>query len=274
MNYSIGETANAIVVIIVLRCFASAVSAQEQESAASMSEDVYDPSFNWSAPITTSTMTVISWTTFVNLCGIIAPTFTALLSLAPLPTMYRISRDKTVGKLPLLPYSMMLSASSLWLLYVLLEHLLSVSRCSIVGVIMGACYIVVFVNNCGSGATNLPGTIAQHLKAAGAIVLCNLCLAASGVAFAADIIGKEAVIVTMVLFASPLVVMKRVIASKSAASIPLPFTLVSLLRCISWVVAGWWQMKDFNLYFPNMLGIVSAFVQLVLKSVETASPWL
>ncbi|KAL3769575.1 hypothetical protein ACHAWU_005527 [Discostella pseudostelligera] len=224
MTYSIGETANAIVVI-TLGCFATATSAQEQESAASMSEDVYDPSFDWSAPITTGTMTVISWTTFVNLCGIIAPTCTALLSLAPLPTMYRISRDNTVGKLPLLPYSMMLSASSLWLLHGLLERLLSVSKCSIVGVIMGACYITVFVKHCGPNAINLPGTVPQHLKAAEAIVLCNLCLAASGVAFAADVIGKEAVIVTIVLFAGPLVVMKRVIASKSAASIPLPFTL-------------------------------------------------
>lgn len=132
---------------------------------------------------------------------------------------------------------------------------------------MGACYIVVYVKHCGPNPTKLPGTVPQHLKGAGAIILSNMCLAASGVTLAADIIGREAVIVTIVLFVSPLVVMKHVLATKSAGSIPLPFTLASIIRCIAWVVAGYWKMKDFNLYFPNMVGIVSAIVQLVLKCV-------
>ena len=132
---------------------------------------------------------------------------------------------------------------------------------------MGAYYMVVYVQHCGPNATKLPGTVSQHLKGAGAIILINLCLAASDVTFAADIIGKEAVIFTIVLFVSPLVVLKHVVTTKSAGSIPLPFTLASIVRCIAWVVAGYWKMKDFNLYFPNMVGIVSAIVQLVLKCV-------
>lgn len=132
---------------------------------------------------------------------------------------------------------------------------------------MGAYYIAVFVKYCGPDASELPGTVPQHLKGACALILCNLCLAASGIKYAVDIIGKEAVVVTIILFASPLVVVKNVIVEKSAASIPLPFTLASLLRCIAWVVAGWWKWNDFNLYFPNMLGVVSALVQLALKCV-------
>ncbi len=132
---------------------------------------------------------------------------------------------------------------------------------------MGAYSIAVFVKHCGPNASNLPGTVPQHLKVAGAIILCNLCLAASGVKYAADIIGKEAVIVTIILFASPLVVVKSVIATKSTTSIPLPFMLASLLRCMTWVVFGWWKLNDFNLYFPKMMGVMSALVQFALKCV-------
>jgi hypothetical protein len=38
-----------------------------------------------------------------------------------------------------------------------------------------------------------------------------------------------------------------------------------LFNTTAWFVAGYWQMKDFNIYFPNMLGIVSAAAQVLLK---------
>lgn len=209
----------------------------------------------------------LSWSEFVTLCGIISPFGSVVLSLAPLPTVLQISRDKTIGKLPLLPYSTMMSNSSLWLMYGLLENLTSVARCSVVGVTMGAFYITVFAQHCGPNTSNLPGTVMQHVKGVGAIILLNLCLAVSGVNYASQVIGKEGVIICIILFASPLATMQNVIATKSAESIPLPFTLACLFNCTAWFVAGYWQMKDFNIFFPNMLGIFSAAAQVALKIV-------
>ncbi|KAL7434579.1 hypothetical protein ACHAXH_009203 [Discostella pseudostelligera] len=244
--------AEAIAAIAAFGCFASTAIAQELDPTPTITVSAADS-------------TILSWAAFVEFCGIMSPFGSVLLSLAPLPTMRQIARDKTVGKLPLLPYSTMITNSSLWLMYGLLENLMGVARCSVVGVTMGAYYIFVFVQHCSADASNLPGTVLQHVQGAGAIILINLCLAVSGVRHASEIIGKEGVIICIILFASPLSTMRNVIATKSADSIPLPFTLACLVNCTAWFVAGYWNMKDFNIYFPNMLGIVSAAAQVVLK---------
>lgn len=84
---------------------------------------------------------------------------------------------------------------------------------------------------------------------------------------AADIIGKEAIILFIVLFASPLAALKTVLATKSAVSIPLPFTIACTINCLLWILVGLLLMNDFNLYFPPMVGFIFAVVQLFLKGI-------
>jgi len=136
-----------------------------------------------------------------------------------------------------------------------------------VGVCLGAYYFATFLQYCGPMASNLPGTVGGHLKGTGAVLLFNLSLAASGISNASDVIGKQGVFFCIVLFASPLVALKTVIANRSAASIPLPFTVATFINCLAWAVMGWWKMRDFNIYFPNLLGLGCAVAQMALKGV-------
>jgi len=136
-----------------------------------------------------------------------------------------------------------------------------------VGVCLGAYYFATFLQYCGPMASNLPGTVGGHLKGTGAVLLFNLSLAASGISNASDVIGKEGVFFCIVLFASPLTALKTVIANRSAASIPLPFTVATFINCLAWSVMGWWKMRDFNIYFPNLLGLSCAVAQMALKGV-------
>mmetsp|Transcript_7369 Transcript_7369/g.12894 ORF Transcript_7369/g.12894 Transcript_7369/m.12894 type:complete len:233 (-) Transcript_7369:235-933(-) len=212
-----------------------------------------------------TTVSSSSWSAFIDLCETIAPYCGVVCFLAPLPTIKQISRDKTVGKFPLLPYSSMVSNGFVWVMYGLMKNLPSMCASNAVGVLLGAYYFTTFVQHCGPMASNLPGTVEQHLKGTGAIILFNLCLAASGVGNASDIIGKEGVVFCIILFASPLAALKTVIVTKSAASIPLPFTLACLVDCTAWSVMGLWKMRDFNIYFPNLLGLCCAVAQLALK---------
>ena len=154
-------------------------------------------------------------------------------------------------------------------MYGLLKGLPSVYGSNGFGVLLGAYYFKTFIEHCTPMASNLPGTVSQHIKGAGCIILLNLCLAASGIENASEIIGKEGVFYCIVLFASPLSALKQVLATKSAASIPLPFTLACMLNCLAWTVVGLWGLAkgDFNIYFPNMLGLSCAVAQLVLKGV-------
>ena len=82
---------------------------------------------------------------------------------------------------------------------------------------------------------------------------------------AEDIIGRVGVFFCIILFGSPLSKMKEVIQMQSAESIPLPFTFACVSNCFLWVVYGWFETDDFNVYFPNFLGFLLGLIQVVLK---------
>lgn len=51
------------------------------------------------------------------IAGSLAPIVTTLLRLSPIPTVYSFYRRKSVGSLPLMPYTALLSDSLLWLCF-------------------------------------------------------------------------------------------------------------------------------------------------------------
>jgi solute carrier family 50 protein (sugar transporter) len=80
-------------------------------------------------------------------------------------------------------------------------------------------------------------------------------------------IGNIAVLFCVAMFASPLAALQTVLHTKSAKSIPLPFTLATVLNCLLWSVVGLLDMHDANIYLPNLLGLAFGIAQVVLKLV-------
>ena len=200
----------------------------------------------------------------LTLCSTLAPYCGVLCFLAPMPTILQVSRDKSTGALPLLPYSSMICNSFVWSMYGFLKNLPSVYCSNAVGVILGIYYFRTYSSYCSMGAAK---QIRMHLRGSACIIVGNLCLVHILRDMAAEIIGKEGVFYCIVLFASPLVALKHVLETKSATSIPLPFTIACFVNCFCWSMTGWFTMKDFNIYFPNLLGLSCACAQLVLKGV-------
>lgn len=208
--------------------------------------------------------TIDAWKSVISVCYTVAPYTGILCSLAPFPTIRQIAREKTTGVMPLLPYSSMVSNSFLWLMYGSLKNLKSVFWTNSVGFLLGTYYFFMFSTYCGS-TSDLPGTVEQHLKATISIILLNVLLVLSlPKTRAKDVIGKEGMISFIVLFASPLTTLKHVIVSKSATSIPLPFTIASVVNCLLWSVVGIFQMHDFYIAFPSVMGLCCAVAQLLL----------
>jgi solute carrier family 50 protein (sugar transporter) len=162
----------------------------------------------------------------------------------------------------------------IWVAYGLLKDLPNVWMSNGVGWFLGMFYCSIFRNNCNTvTAVNLPGTIDMHYKTVVTIMTFNsMLIGLYGSNGTADIIGKEGVIICIILFASPLSALRNVILTKSAASIPLPFTLACMANCIAWSVVGLGlghekSSPDFNIYFPNLLGLSCTIAQLLLKGV-------
>lgn len=212
---------------------------------------------------------------FIQLCGQGAPIASVGLYFAPMPTIKEITSAGTVGNMPLLPYSSMLSNAFLWTTYGLMKMEPTIWSCNSVGIFVAAYYCVQFAKNLpkhkGSSVLEistptLPGSVRQHLQAVSAVIVGALLLAIfKPFANTANLLGNVAVLFCVLMFASPLSVIKVVLETKSAKAIPLPFTVVSVLNCLMWTVFGWFEMKDVNVYLPNILGLISGLVQLALK---------
>ena len=141
----------------------------------------------------------------------------------------------------------------------------SVIIANAVGLVLGIYYCMIFQRYCKADATNLPGTVLHHFQGTTFIIVFTLLLSVMQKrGTAAAIIGKAGVFFCITLFASPLAVLRDVILTKSAKNIPLPFTLASVLNCLLWSIGGVVVMKDFNIYFPNLMGLLCGVVQLIM----------
>jgi hypothetical protein len=54
---------------------------------------------------------------WVSLCTKAAPLTSIVLVMAPIPTIQRVVQERTVGSLPLLPYSSMIGNAFVWVMY-------------------------------------------------------------------------------------------------------------------------------------------------------------
>jgi solute carrier family 50 protein (sugar transporter) len=204
---------------------------------------------------------------WVSFFGSVAPAASIVVYLAPVPTILKIQRDRSVGSFPLLPYSSMVASSFLWLTYGVLKNEPKIYGANLFGFVCGCYYSWSFLRFSPKASPTLPGAVAHHAKGCLAIVVLTAMLAASEKRFPAarEWIGRAGVVFCLALFASPLASLRTVIETRSAASIPAPFTVACIVNCFAWTVWGWFAMSDPNIYAPNGLGLAFGLVQLALK---------
>lgn len=201
-------------------------------------------------------------------CTRLAPATSVLCSLAPLPTILEAARTKSVGRLPLLPYSSMAANGFIWSLYGWLTDSAPVKNANIIGTLLGTYYFREFLKYSPVGSSNLPGTIHHHLLAVTGFVLANvLVVTRFPKRKATTIVGNETVLLFVTLCASPLAALRGVVAARSAAAIPLPFALASAVNCALWSIVGGFALRDFYVTLPSVVGLLCAVAQLVLKGV-------
>ena len=202
----------------------------------------------------------------VRLCGAFAPTASIVVGLSPASTIQQIALERSVGSFPLLPYSTMIINASLWFIYGLLKKDISIWSGNGICLILGVTYFLVYIRFSPPASSILPGTVQQHIYAVLGIVLAAVFVTILPILNdPAQLIGSIGCIIVVILFASPLVVLRQVIQSKDARSIPLPFTVACTINCFLWTVYGFWGVGDFYIYFPNMLGLMLSVAQLILK---------
>jgi len=183
-------------------------------------------------------------------------------------TIRKMSADKSVGSLPLLPYSSMVASAFIWVTYGILKGEPKIWSSNGIGLILGAYYFVEFMRHSPEKSKTLPGAKLQHKQAVAAVLLATTAAAIAPLSILSSPctwIGRAGVVFCLVMFASPLSALGTVLQQRSAKAIPLPLAVTSVVNCFLWSVAGLFQMKDVNVYFPNLLGLSFGLAQVALK---------
>ena len=221
-----------------------------------------------------TTTALASTAGFVDICGKLAPAASLVLFLAPLPTIRKVARDKSVGDLPMLPYSSMTTNAFLWTVYGLLKNEFIVYFANGSGLFFAIYYLFRFAKFAPKSAPTLPGSVRQHIRTTAAIMAAAVLAVISPMpkTKAAKLVGTSAVAICMAMFASPLAALKTVIKKKSAESIPLPLSVATTVNCFLWTVVGLLGMKDLNITIPNSVGLLLGLIQLGLIAVYKGGP--
>jgi len=135
-----------------------------------------------------------------------------------------------------------------------------------IGLLFGIFYFLRFIKFAPSKSPSYPGSISQHILAClGVLIVAIGVPMLLSVSDASNVLGNLAVLFCIAMFGSPLSALKTVIKTKSATSIPLPFTIATCLNCIFWSVVGIFQMKDVKVFLPNVFGLSFGLAQVGLK---------
>lgn len=200
---------------------------------------------------------------FVSICSQLAPPVSILLNAAPFPTIREIESNQDVGSLPLLPYSCMTANCCLWTTYGFLQRQASIWAPNLIGMLLALYYCASFIRFAPSKSSTLPGSIRWHVGSIVGVMLATI--TAVLIRINPVWIGRAAVLFCMALFASPLASLRTVLQTKSARSIPLPFTIASVTNCFLWSVTGILKLKDWNIIVPNVVGLACGLAQVGLK---------
>lgn len=156
----------------------------------------------------------------------------------------------------------------LWFTYGLLRHEIRVWGTNGIGLLFAVFYFLKFTRYAPLKSSTLPGSIRQHIHANIVVVAATFGIVyLSPLTDPAAVIGNIAVLFCVAMFGSPLAALQTVLQTKSAKSIPLPFTMATVLNCFLWSVYGLLGMKDVNIYLPNLLGLAFGLAQVALKLV-------
>ncbi|TYJ37659.1 hypothetical protein E1A91_A05G390300v1 [Gossypium mustelinum] len=182
------------------------------------------------------------------------------------PTFVKIYKKKAVEEFKPDPYIATAMNCMLWIFYGLpMVHPDSVLVVTInsIGLAMELIYLsIFFLYAPNKGRAKVIGWLALEILFLGVVAACTLTLRKTH-AQRSDLVGILCVIFGVLMYASPLTIMRKVIKTKSVKYMPFYLSLANFLNGVIWVT---YALIRFDLYIliGNGLGALSGAIQLIL----------
>jgi solute carrier family 50 protein (sugar transporter) len=179
-----------------------------------------------------------------------------------LPTVRAAQRAKATGALALLPFLSMFANCVGWGLYgVLRRDFFPLVVTNVVGVVLSLFYTVAFYR-----ISSARGAVLKKILATCAVLLALVLYPVCSDEPAQDVqdhVGYVAVGIAAIMFASPLTVVKEVIATRNAAIMPFTLITAGVVNCLLWLIYGL-ILADSFVIAPNLVNCFLGLTQLML----------
>lgn len=176
------------------------------------------------------------------------------------PDIRRVRDDKTTGKMPLLPLTSMFANCVLWSLYgFLARDYFPLLATNAVGIGFSSFYLAVYYRF-------TPQKLSMQRSVLGMCTALFIVSMYPVFSYEPRVvvqqhIGYMAITVCAVMFGSPLVLVKQVIATKNASLLPFGMIMASLINSLLWLTYGF-ILQDTIVILPNLLNLALGGLQL------------
>ncbi|XP_022871302.1 bidirectional sugar transporter SWEET7 [Olea europaea var. sylvestris] len=198
--------------------------------------------------------------------GIIGNIIALILFLSPAPTFYRIWKKKSVEQYSPVPYLATFVNCGLWVLYglpMVHPHSTLVVTINGSGFVIEVIYLLLFlIYSDRKKRLRLLLIVAAECLFMAVLALLVLTLVHS-IKLRSAIVGSICMVGNIMMYASPLAVMKLVITTRSVEFMPFFLSLFSFLNGISWTSYALIRFDPF-IAAPNGMGSLLGLAQLIL----------
>ncbi|XP_066351125.1 bidirectional sugar transporter SWEET12-like [Miscanthus floridulus] len=195
--------------------------------------------------------------------GILGNILSFLVTLAPVPTFYRVYKKKSTESFQSVPYVVALLSAMLWLYYALLSIDVLLLSINTIACVVESIYLAIYLTYAPKPA------MAFTVK-----LLCtmNMGLFGAMVAFLqfyvdgqrrVSIAGGVGAAFALAVFVAPLTIIRQVIRTKSVEFMPFWLSFFLTVSAVVWFFYGL-LMKDFFVAMPNVLGLLFGLAQMAL----------
>ncbi|KAL6890174.1 hypothetical protein ACP4OV_008937 [Aristida adscensionis] len=205
--------------------------------------------------------------------GLLGNIISFLTYLAPLPTFYRIYKNKSTEGFQSVPYVVALFSAMLWIYYALLKS----DECLLITINSAGCvietiYIAVYLAYAPRKARLFTAKILLLLNVGvfGAILLLTLLLSTGQQRVV--LLGWICVGFSVSVFVAPLSIIRQVVRTRSVEFMPFSLSVSLTISAVVWFLYGL-LIKDKYVALPNILGFTFGVVQMGLYALyRNATP--
>eukprot|EP00257_Ricinus_communis_P004274 XP_002517347.2 bidirectional sugar transporter SWEET5 isoform X1 [Ricinus communis] len=202
-----------------------------------------------------------------NIIGVVGNLISFGLFASPIPTFIRIWKSNSVGEFKSDPYLASIMNCMLWNFYGLpMVHPGSTLLVTInsVGLALELIYITIFfIYAQRNGRLKVTGFLFMEFVVMTALVSFTLKFYDNH-GQRSTLVGIFCVVINILMYASPLTIMKKVIITKSVKYMPFCLSLATFLNGAIWVLYATVDIFDLFVLIASSVGVLSGVLQLIL----------